>query len=459
MRWNLRRLLAVVLLAGASTSAYGEQPRTLGEPTPAERPETQVHEEVRNRRERGGRESDGFLGRYSRFRALDRHERDHESVRLAFRDVVNEPHQATVRVFVDDKPAALGTIVDPSGLILTKASEVRGQVTVKLHDKRLFDATLVGVDRKTDLAMLKIDAKSLPVVTWRDQKDVPAVGSFLASSGLETLPVAIGVVSVQPRSIAAPHGVLGVVLEDGGDAALVHEIMERSGAEKAGLKKGDLITALNGERVKGREQLVDAVRQYQPGDRLTLSVKRGGERFDVEATLGERPTSPDAERSSFQNTLGGPLSERRSGFPLALQHDTVLTPEDCGGPVVDLDGRAVGINIARAGRVNSYALPASVVLPLIAEFKAGKYSPTPSPEAFKLQLAKRWEQLKESESSLASKLSQAAETIRALQSGSDKDREALLQKAEAERRAAEAELGKIKEEMAKLENQKTSLSK
>ena len=36
-------------------------------------------------------------------------------------------------------------------------------------------------------------------------------------------------------------------------------------------------------------------------------------------------------------------------------------PEDCGGPLVDLEGRVLGINIARAGRVESYALPASVV--------------------------------------------------------------------------------------------------
>src|SRR5690606_17538087 len=82
----------------------------------------------------------------------------------------------------------------------------------------------------------------------------------------------------------------------------------------------------------------------------------------------------------------GPLSERRTGFPLALQHDTVLTPQECGGPLVDLDGRCVGINIARAGRVNSYALPASVVLPLVAEFKAGKYSPSPTPKSDKIEL-------------------------------------------------------------------------
>jgi len=65
--------------------------------------------------------------------------------------------------------------------------------------------------------------------------------------------------------------------------------------------------------------------------------------------------------------LGGQLSTRRAGFPIVLQHDTVLAPDQCGGPIVDLDGNVVGINIARAGRVNSYAVPAEVVQKLIAK--------------------------------------------------------------------------------------------
>ena len=72
-------------------------------------------------------------------------------------------------------------------------------------------------------------------------------------------------------------------------------------------------------------------------------------------------------RSEFQNNLGGKLSVRRFGFPLAFQHDTVLRPADCGGPVVDLDGHVVGFNIARAGRTESYALPADAVQGVLKE--------------------------------------------------------------------------------------------
>jgi serine protease Do len=43
---------------------------------------------------------------------------------------------------------------------------------------------------------------------------------------------------------------------------------------------------------------------------------------------------------------------------------------------LDLDGKAVGINIARADRVSSYAIPASVVKPLLADLKSGRLAPT-----------------------------------------------------------------------------------
>jgi serine protease Do len=95
----------------------------------------------------------------------------------------------------------------------------------------------------------------------------------------------------------------------------------------------------------------------------------------IAATLGETPTSATNERAEMQNRLGGQLSQRRAGFPSVLQHDTVLRPNECGGPLVDLDGRAVAVNIARAGRVASYAVPASVAISIVEELKTGKFKP------------------------------------------------------------------------------------
>ena len=109
--------------------------------------------------------------------------------------------------------------------------------------------------------------------------------------------------------------------------------------------------------------LEDLVSSLLPGDQIELLIKRGSEELTKSAVLGNHAQIFDMEddRAAFQNSLGGQLSERRYGFPSVIQHDSVLKPEECGGPIVDLDGKAVGINIARAGRVESYALPASLV--------------------------------------------------------------------------------------------------
>ena len=67
------------------------------------------------------------------------------------------------------------------------------------------------------------------------------------------------------------------------------------------------------------------------------------------------------QESENDSKVNGKRSTRLSGFEQVIQHDTVLNPNECGGPVVDSQGRFIGINIARAGRVVSYALPASIV--------------------------------------------------------------------------------------------------
>ncbi len=77
----------------------------------------------------------------------------------------------------------------------------------------------------------------------------------------------------------------------------------------------------------------------------------------------------------MQKKMGGDLSRRKTGFTEVLQHDTVLRPEDCGGVIVDLQGNAIGLNIARAGRTKSFAIPADQVIPMIEKLKRKEYAP------------------------------------------------------------------------------------
>jgi serine protease Do len=402
------------------------------------------------RRGRGNRD---WLQRIGLTRAPGEHERNHERVTGAFREIVAAPSKATVKVLIDDTQVALGAIVDADGYVITKASELKGKPTVQLADERRFHARLIGVEAQYDLAMLKISAEGLPVISWSDEE--PQVGSFLAAPALDPAHAAIGVVSVAPRKIGAPSGMLGVQLEEDAKGPRVNQVLPGTGAEKAGVQVNDIITHINGEPIKNREALVEIIRKQRSGDTVLLTVQRGGAELAMAATLSViTPGEPD-KRREFQNNLGGSLSARRDGFPLALQHDTVLRPADCGGPLVDLDGKAVGINIARGGRVNSYAIPTSAIKPLLAELKSGNLAPEVVAKKKLESLLANLVQLKTSEDELVKRTALAEEEF---QKASDAEAEAkktkspeasLLEKLHSEVFAAEGKLKLLKAQLTK----------
>ena len=98
-----------------------------------------------------------------------------------------------------------GFIVSPDGYILTNAHVVDGasEVTVKLTDRREFRAKVVGSDRQSDVAVLKIDAKGLPAVNLGNSKAVQ-VGEWVVAIGspfgFENT-VTAGIVSALARSL------------------------------------------------------------------------------------------------------------------------------------------------------------------------------------------------------------------------------------------------------------------
>ncbi|TAK76063.1 MAG: DegQ family serine endoprotease [Aquabacterium sp.] len=98
-----------------------------------------------------------------------------------------------------------GFIVDANGLILTNAHVVADakDVTVKLTDRREFQAKVLGVDPKTDVAVLKIDAKNLPTAPLGNAKDLQ-VGEWVLAIGSPfgfENSVTAGVVSAKGRSL------------------------------------------------------------------------------------------------------------------------------------------------------------------------------------------------------------------------------------------------------------------
>ena len=75
----------------------------------------------------------------------------------------------------------------------------------------------------------------------------------------------------------------------GGQGAMVQEVVTGSPAEDAGLVIGDLITAVDGTPIDANHRLADMVSQYQPGDRVKITVWRAGDTKSITVTLGENP--------------------------------------------------------------------------------------------------------------------------------------------------------------------------
>ena len=75
----------------------------------------------------------------------------------------------------------------------------------------------------------------------------------------------------------------------GTQGAVVQEVVAGSPAEAAGVQVGDIITAVDGTPIDANHRLADVVSQYQPGDRVKLTVWRAGDVKSVTVTLGENP--------------------------------------------------------------------------------------------------------------------------------------------------------------------------
>jgi putative serine protease PepD len=294
--------------------------------------------------------------------------------------------------------AGSGVIFDRNGHVLTNNHVVQGatgngSITVTLSDGRTYNASVVGTDPSTDLAVIKLaNAPSdLTPITLGDSEalkvgdPVMAVGNPLGLSGTVTTgiisalnrPVSTGTSNESPfgqqqsgdevvtnaiqtsaainpgnsggalvnnkgeliginssiaslgqgagsqsgnigigfaipvkeaKSIAeqliksgkAEHAFLGVstrdtVVTDGSAkraGAQVASVSSGTPAANAGLKTGDVIIAVDGQRVDSATALVAQIREMKAGDKTTLTIIRNGSRQDVSVTLAVKPDSP-----------------------------------------------------------------------------------------------------------------------------------------------------------------------
>lgn len=306
-----------------------------------------------------------------RNRLIDRFERQHEHLLSQVQPQTISVSASTVRILSKDRQVALGIVVSSDGLIVSKASEVENESALKceLPGGMKVAAKIVRVDKTNDVALLSVRADGLTPVRWSDTQ--PLLGSFVVTPGANKTVAAIGSYSAMPRSTAAgEQAFLGVQPQTTPQGVLVSDIRPGNASHTAGLKNGDVIFRLDDINIRDVSDLVRAIRSRRPGDRIKIEFLRDGAKDETYAELAGRNLSGErAARFKMMNRLGAIPSRRGDGFPSVFQHDTPLFPEQCGGPILDLDGNVVGMNIARNGRAASYAIPSAHLQTIIHNLK------------------------------------------------------------------------------------------
>lgn len=381
-------------------------------------------------------------------------------LREAVSGVLEAAREGMVRILVDGRLAALGTVVGDEGIVLTKASELEDEFVIELYDGQRVEGRIIGVAQEHDLAAIRIDAGSIPSLRL-DPRAVneSAAGGWvltpepgrgvvlgnLSVNGMRRIPTSGGLLGVglgppqegipvfrvdpggaaeraglepgdviteidgrpvgamrdfvrglrnsppdarfrltvvrEGKELTVPmtlqEGGMGVTLVTEAAGVTISNVAPGSGAEAAGVQVGDILLEIDDRPVRDGPSVIRAVSRYKPGDEVTLLLLREGEEQRLEAVIGYR--SGRSMRGDLQNSMGSSLSNRAVDFPAVLQHDSVLDANEMGGPLLDLHGNVLGLNIARAGRTETYALPAQVIQGVLPELLSGKLSPATGP--------------------------------------------------------------------------------
>jgi len=295
-------------------------------------------------------------------------------VMSAFEEQRGVLQQSSAVIYDGRKEAIYGAVVSADGLILTKASEVAeiSELSIRVDRELYQEVKKVAVDEDWDVALLKVEAANLVPVRWAAEE--PDQGTWLVANGATSRSrrrALAGMLSANTREIPVGGGVaLGVTLTADAGKLEIGEISEGSGAADAGLEEGDVILSFDGKELKKRQALLKMLRDYKPGAMVKVRIRRGEEELDIEVELKSRAeffTDP----MSRNDQMSGRFSERRSGFPRVLQHDILGARTSVGGPVLNLSGECVGLNIARANRAESFAIPAREVQEIVERLKGG----------------------------------------------------------------------------------------
>lgn len=130
---------------------------------------------------------------------------------------------------------------------------------------------------------------------------------YSADSRFRTMAPLANITGTYPGSYSFSSGnkaFLGVTTDDAEDGAEIESVVDGSGAEKAGLKEGDIIIKIEDKKIENAGDLTKAIAKQKPEDKVTITYKRDGKENKVTATLGKNKNTSFGQGYSFSGPDG-----------------------------------------------------------------------------------------------------------------------------------------------------------
>ncbi|MEN8736147.1 MAG: PDZ domain-containing protein [Akkermansiaceae bacterium] len=315
----------------------------------------------------------------------------------SIRAVTGNASKVVFPIYSFRKPIASAISVGDE-MFLAKLSEVAGipRLAILSRQDGVFPVKILGAYPEHDLAVIYVKGLIAPAADWSDGSGL-LVGSILAAVRSDGEAQGIGVKSVAARSLRnEDQGFLGVSLDvrNAKAGVMVRNVPRDTAAAEAGIRRGDRILSINDREVNGFFELSTLLKRLRVGEQPKIVIKRQDQTFTVTPRLRGNPQeNRESERELAMETYSGGRSGVYDGFPNVIQSDMELAVNSTGLPVVDLNGKMIGMVIARAGRISTLILPSELILELLKE-KPKTNPKDPARKMVKAQLEKLQERYK-----------------------------------------------------------------
>ena len=266
----------------------------------------------------------------------------------------------------DDTVSIVGTgfaLGKRKQIILSKSSSVGQRPVAKLGNKS-YTLKVLARDKKNDLIALALPKRLSGAITLADIVEAPFSDDNLGEPIASVLPeegFKYGILGMSPLSLPARFstGSLGARLQEINGLPTVLQLDSLGPAERLGLQKDDQIITVDDKDVASAEKINRELAHYFPGDTIKVSWIREQDTLSGSLVLATRMMR---EGNHPANHFKGGKSVRRDGFDRVFVHDSRIHAYECGSPVLNQEGKVVGLNIARYSHTASLAIPADVLL-------------------------------------------------------------------------------------------------